>query len=1120
MTPLLDRIFTTGIVFLVLTTPFAFGAVQAWAYSAMKVVIFGLVVVWMAKRAMLARRREAGSAEREAEKIRNSKSEIRNSAIPLTVFLLLVSFQLIPLPPSFLQVISPQTFEVYKQSLPGWPERIPYAELAGREEGAGSRSSVFNLRSSETQAPNGAITATNAERSNATNTLKTQYPAPHTGRLFPETWFPLSVSAGLTKIDLLKFAAFTALFFLVWRYPFDVPYAQFAIRNPQSEFFVLSPEQRFLRSVIFAVLGSGLLVAAFGFIERFAWNGNVLLFVAGYDAGAPVGDTVARASGPFVNPDHFANYLSLIFPLALGCALFRTFMVPRSQQYGLRIFCGFTTFLIFTGILLSLSRGGWVSTLLGISILAWLSPGAAAGSREQRAGSQRAVPNSMLQAPSSELQAQGSSLHAPRSKLDPSKVRRAVRLSLVTVCILLIVSLFLAGQGGRQQVDMRLSDTLEQTDMGLGARVTVILKDIPKMVMDFPLFGVGLGAWPELFLHYRGGPWSTVFFREAHNDYLEVLAETGFIGFGLLAMFFFIAGKRLVRGLRKSSRKYLPLIAAILAALGGMALHEWLDFSLQIPANAFLFTVLVALGMRLAKSREQGARSNFEFRNSDFELASDAPRETIVAGWSEINDQQIRNPQSAIRNSGFLRVSASRLTPYAAIAASAFLIMLAITQDKSTYPYNLIEMTSLAEARDLLLQHPTHSPYHFSVVRLAGPKAPLEWQLTEAKAALWNEPVNPYYRDFYAAMLMTMGRTAEGLKEVTRSVAESPSLSTHAYLSPENMPSLNEAEQAAVERGFKQALSRSYPEALAGLAEFYAKFNRFPDQAALYEEAARKEAATEKKIELLMNGGLAYLKAGSKEQGAGSGEQSVSGSKLHARSSTLSPDGVQAERLFREAITLNPKDPKPYHLLLTEIFAARNDLDGAKELVSKGVENGAPPLPLYLSLADAMHKADSASESKAALELAGAQVEKLIQNGESPYSLYMSLADGARSAGDRDQESAALLKALDREPRSPETLMRLANVYMEKQNYDRAAMYLNRVTDITPNSADLFYRIAQAEEAGYRFAAAGRAYARALELAPKNEGYRERYEAFRERVENNRVTSEHGAGSMEPATKE
>jgi tetratricopeptide (TPR) repeat protein len=232
-----------------------------------------------------------------------------------------------------------------------------------------------------------------------------------------------------------------------------------------------------------------------------------------------------------------------------------------------------------------------------------------------------------------------------------------------------------------------------------------------------------------------------------------------------------------------------------------------------------------------------------------------------------------------------------------------------------------------------------------------------------------------------------------------------------------------------------------------------------------------------------------------------------------------------AERLFREAIAINPTDPKPYHQLLTAVFAERKDLDSAKELVADGLKREAPALPLYLSLAEAAHKAGDPDEREAALESAKAEADKLIKNGENPYTLYIALADGARRAGDRDRESSALLKALDRHPRAPETLLRLANVYLEKRNYDRASMYLNRVAGITPNSADLFYRIGLAEEAGYRFAAAGRAYGRALELAPNNAGYRERYDAFRERVERNRSVAnatsvERGAGSGEPEQSE
>ena len=116
-------------------------------------------------------------------------------------------------------------------------------------------------------------------------------------------------------------------------------------------------------------------------------------------------------------------------------------------------------------------------------------------------------------------------------------------------------------------------------------------------------------AWPEVFSRYQPGPWSADYFHEAHNDYVQVLAETGAIGFGLLAWFFIAGGKQIVRGMKKVSKKNLPLMAGILAALGVMAFHEWFDFNLKIPANAFLFTVLFALGLRMAKGREQGAGS-------------------------------------------------------------------------------------------------------------------------------------------------------------------------------------------------------------------------------------------------------------------------------------------------------------------------------------------------------------------------------------------------------------------------------------------------------------------------------------------------------------------------------
>jgi O-antigen ligase/tetratricopeptide (TPR) repeat protein len=1043
----------------------------------------------------------------------------------LALFTLLVAAQLLPLPPSILRAISPQTFETYRQILPGWPERAPYGELASMEQGAGSTEqdgSKKQSAESEAQEPevgnqspvsslqsvSNMADAKNAEDpENALNAGPIENPnskIQNRRALLPQTWLPLSLSPNLGRIDLLRFVAFAALFFLVWRYPFEKPFEDFEPRTSNSAFFILSPEQRFLRLVIFGVLGTGLLLAGFGFVERFAWNGKILLFIAGYSSGL---DDVARSSGPFINPDHFANYLSLILPLAIAAALFRTFMVPRSQQYGLSIFCAFTGFLLFTGILLSLSRAGWIATLFGIVVLVWLAPwgGAAARgqarSREQGARSRSGHSSSVSPRQSSAARSQASA--------SGSKLNRAARLSAITVCLLLIVSLFIAGESGREQVDLRLEETVSR-DIGLAGRATA-WRDTLGMIRDYPLIGVGLGAWQDVFNRYESGPWSSEYFNEAHNDYIEILAETGVLGFVLLASFVAVAGRRMTKAVKRVSSKDVPLLAGILSAMAVMTLHSFLDFSLQIPANALLFTVLLALGMRLARSREPDAWSPVAA------LPSNASINLEQVAWSDLS-QSVRGEElgarrddaknaqrdSAINPLRFALSPLRRVTPYFVSALALALIGCAVTQEEEPR-----SPESVAEAAERLLARPVKASYHLSVIRRVRDNAPLEWQLREYQAALWIQPTNPYIRDQIATTLKEMGRTEEALKEISLSVAHAPSLKRHEYLSAESLPELLPEEQDAVERGFKQAVAWNYPEAFTGLADFYEKLERFADQAMLYEEVAAKETDAARKAELLVQSGRAYVKAESVEQGAESQAQSVPREQRsdvsHAtnaergHASRLTPHGASAERLFRAAIAATPADPKPYQYLL-RIFAQREDLELAKELVATGIKNGAPALPLYLSLAESAHKVGVKEESAAAFTRAKDEVEKLIGQGYGAYTLYMQLADGARRAGDRDAEAEALLKALDRQGRSSETLMRLADVYGAKRNYDRAALYLHRVANIEPASAEVFYRIGRAEEARYRFVAAGRAYARAVELAPSDERYQERYAAFRERV--------------------
>jgi tetratricopeptide (TPR) repeat protein len=424
-------------------------------------------------------------------------------------------------------------------------------------------------------------------------------------------------------------------------------------------------------------------------------------------------------------------------------------------------------------------------------------------------------------------------------------------------------------------------------------------------------------------------------------------------------------------------------------------------------------------------------------------------------------------------------------------AVALVLAVSALRQEQIPYPYNLKEPDSVAQAREMLLSHPARASSHFALLRLLEDKVPLDWQMSEAGIALWLDPSNPYLRDLYASILLRLGKTDQGLSEITQSVFNSPSLSTHFYLRENLLPWLSTGEQKAVEEGFKEALARGYPQALGDFAVFYARLDRFSDQGMLYEQAAAKESDGQKKAEVMINSGLAYAKAGQENK---------------------------AERLFRDVIKTLPNDPRAYQHLVTAIYGVKKDLAGAQEIVSYGIKNGVPPFSLYLALAQAAQQAGRPDEVKASLQSAKTEVERSANNGEDPYPRYLLLADAARGAGDREQEIAVLVQALELRPRSSDTLFRLAGVYMQENNFDRAALYYSKIANINPNSPDVYYSLAVAEEGRYRFAEADKAYARAVELAPENDNYRQRYESFRGRVEQNRKkqeagSMEHGAGS-------
>ena len=131
-----------------------------------------------------------------------------------------------------------------------------------------------------------------------------------------------------------------------------------------------------------------------------------------------------------------------------------------------------------------------------------------------------------------------------------------------------------------------------------------IWRDTGRIVRDFPLTGTGLNTYGIVMLAYQTGD-PDVHVVEAHNDYLQLAAEGGV----LLGLPILIAVAVFAREVRSRFREAADdlrihwLRVGAVAGLLALAVQSLVDFSLQMPGNAVLFALLMAIAVHRAPSR-------------------------------------------------------------------------------------------------------------------------------------------------------------------------------------------------------------------------------------------------------------------------------------------------------------------------------------------------------------------------------------------------------------------------------------------------------------------------------------------------------------------------------------
>ena len=118
-----------------------------------------------------------------------------------------------------------------------------------------------------------------------------------------------------------------------------------------------------------------------------------------------------------------------------------------------------------------------------------------------------------------------------------------------------------------------------------------------KVFAEHPLIGAGLDAFGTSYSKFDP---SNGLFRveQAHNDYLQILADAGILGFACVALFIFLLFRKALGVIRLSQDGFRRGAAiGALAGCFGILVHSFFDFPLRTPANGFVFLALAVIAV-------------------------------------------------------------------------------------------------------------------------------------------------------------------------------------------------------------------------------------------------------------------------------------------------------------------------------------------------------------------------------------------------------------------------------------------------------------------------------------------------------------------------------------------
>jgi O-antigen ligase len=313
---------------------------------------------------------------------------------------------------------------------------------------------------------------------------------------------------------------------------------------------ILGEGYRTINLFLIVIMSVGVFESLYGMFEFF--SGHKYILHLNMEA------EIASVTGTFLNRNYFAGYLLLVIPLSVGFLFSReATQIGRPRGWrerlvsldGKTLLIGFCVIVMILGLLFSASRMGISSLLLSFTLLSLLFR-------------------------------------------NPSKEQKFSRTSILILGLALLWAAWIG-------LDAVISRFLTSSEDFKGRWVFWV--NTFQMFKDFPIFGSGLGTFTWVFPMYRSFHLIGIA-THAENDFLQLAAEFGIVGAGLLLILFLFFFYKAISGIRLLSHRESGKYIAIGGLVGILALmfHSIVERNIQVSSNAFLYTILWAIVLRIS----------------------------------------------------------------------------------------------------------------------------------------------------------------------------------------------------------------------------------------------------------------------------------------------------------------------------------------------------------------------------------------------------------------------------------------------------------------------------------------------------------------------------------------